>query len=281
MAIKENVDKSVFILREIKARYKNPAILLSCGKDSTTILHLTKEAFGEIPFPVVHLDTSYKFPEMYETRKNLEEEFGFKMVIHRNEEALKEGCSKEKCGSFDCCNKLKTQNLKQLLAEKGYDALIVGIRRDECGVRNEENYFSPRDNDCNFKQLEVTGEGRTNEDIGIKSLTDIEFAGWDVYATEYSESNHTRVHPLLHWTEVEVWEYLKQKNAKMCSLYFAKDGKRFRSLGCAPCTEPVDSNAVTFEEIIEEIKTSPVKERDGRNLDKENQMEQLRSLGYM
>ncbi len=281
MGIKENVEKSVFVLREVKARYKNPAILASFGKDSTAILNLCIDTFGEIPFPVVHLDTSYKFPEMYEIRDKLEKEMGFNLIIHKNEEALTNGCSKEKCGSFECCHQLKTMNLKKLLKKYKFDALLVGIRRDECGVRNEENYFSPRDNDCNFKQIEVTGEGRTNEDIGVKSLTDMELSGWGLYATEYKDSNHTRIHPLLHWSEAEIWEYLKQKNASMCSLYFSKNGKRFRSLGCAPCTESIESEASNFDEVIEEIKNTQIKERSGRNLDKENQMEMLRSLGYM
>ncbi|MCF7831226.1 phosphoadenosine phosphosulfate reductase family protein [Candidatus Gracilibacteria bacterium] len=281
MGVKENVEKSVFILREVKARYKNPAMLSSFGKDSTAIINLIQDAFGYQPFPVIHLDTGYKFPEMYEIRDKLQKEFGFKLIIHRNEEALSEGCSKETCGSFECCNQLKTQNLKKALAKYGFDALIVGIRRDECGVRNEENYFSPRDNDCNFKQLEVTGAGREDDDIGVVSLTDTEFSGWGIYATEYKESNHTRIHPLLHWSEKQIWEYLQKKNATVCPLYLSKNGKRFRSLGCYPCTEPVDSEASNFEEIIKEIETTQVKERSGRNLDKENQMESLRALGYM
>lgn len=281
MGIKDNVDKSIFILREVKARCKNPAILSSFGKDSTAILNLCVDAFGEVPFPVIHLDTGYKFPEMYETRDKLQKEFGFELIIHRNEEALANGCSKKNCGSFECCNQLKTMNLKKLLAKYKFDALIVGIRRDECGVRNEEKYFSPRDNDCNFKQIEVTGTGREDDDIGVKSLTDTEFSGWGLYATEYKDSNHTRIHPLLHWTEREIWEYLKKKNATICPLYISKNGKRFRSLGCLPCTEPVNSTASNFDEIIEEITHTDIKERSGRNLDKENQMEMLRSLGYM
>ncbi len=281
MSIKDNIEKSVYILREVKARYKNPAILSSFGKDSTAILNLVQDAFGNQPFPVVHLDTSYKFPEMYETRDKLQKEFKFKLIIHRNEEALKNGCSKDSCGGFECCNQLKTLNLKKLLAKYNFDALIVGIRRDECGVRNEENYFSPRDNECNFKQLEITGKGRDNEDIGIISLTDTEFSGWDIYATEYKESNHTRIHPLLHWSEKDIWEYLKQKKATICPLYFSKNNKRFRSLGCLPCTEPIESSAANYEEIIKELETTKIKERSGRDLDKENRMESLRALGYM
>lgn len=276
--LKKLENQSIFIIREVRSKFKNPAILCSFGKDSTVMLHLVNEAFGKIPFPVVHLDTGYKFPEMYKFRDDLQKEMGFELIIVKNEEAIASGMN-PKMGHFECCNALKTENLKKLIRKKGYDALMVGIRRDEHGIRNKEHYFSPRDNEFKWKVTEKSK--RTDSDSGIESLQDPEFSGWGLYATEYKDSQHVRIHPLLHWSEIEIWEYLEVNNLKINPLYFSKNGKRFRSLGCIPCTNPVDSNAKTIQEVIEELRTSKTQERDGRENTKEQLMERLRALGYM
>jgi sulfate adenylyltransferase subunit 2 len=272
-------NKSVYVLREAKVRFKKPAVLCSFGKDSTVMLYLMRDAFGEIPFPVIHLDTGYKFPEMYEYRDWLQKELGFEMIIAKNDEALKAGMGPGK-GHFECCNALKTENLKKVVRDNGFDALMVGIRRDEHGIRNKEHYMSPRDNDFKWKTSKET-EKAADTDSGLESLQDPEFSGWDLYATEYDDSSHVRVHPLLHWSEEEIWQFIKDRNIRVNPMYFSRGGKRYRSLGCMPCTEPVESEAKTVDEIIEELRTTNIAERDGRLSTKEYNMEKLRSLGYM
>jgi len=184
-------------------------------------------------------------------------------------------------GHFECCNALKTDNLKMVIKEGGYDAILVGIRRDEHGVRAKEHYFSPRDNDFKWKTSKEVEAITTETDSGLVSLQDPEFSGWDLYASEYDDSSHVRIHPLLHWGEEEIWQYVKEKGIEVNPMYFAKNGKRFRSLGCMPCTAPVDSNADTVDKIIEELRITKVEERSGRLSTKEYNMEKLRSLGYM
>jgi sulfate adenylyltransferase subunit 2 len=278
MELKDLENKSVYVLREAKAQFKNPAILCSFGKDSTVMLHLIKRAFGEIPFPVMHLDTGYEFPETYEFRRELQKELDFKLVIARNEKAIAKGVGPDD-GEAACCTALRTDGLKMAMKDGGYDALIVGIRRDEHGLRSKEHFFSPRDNDFQWRVCEEA-KGCVS-DSGLKSLQDPEFSGWDLYASEYSDKSHVRVHPLLHWTEEEVWEYIKAKKIKVNPLYFSKDGKRYRSLGCMPCTQPIESNASTVDDILEELRKAKNSERKGRLSTKEYAMDKLRSLGYM
>ncbi|MBM3309151.1 MAG: sulfate adenylyltransferase subunit CysD [Candidatus Altiarchaeales archaeon] len=276
--LNELESKTIYILREVRVQFKNPAFLCSFGKDSVTMLYIAKKAFGEIPFPVVHLDTGFKFPEMYAYRDRLQKELGFKLIIARNEDASKKGMGPEK-GHFECCNSLKTDNLKQVIAKYGFDAFILGIRRDEHGIRAKERYFSPRDNDFKWKTSRMSRKEGT--DSGLESLQDSEMSGWDLYASVYKDSSHVRIHPLLHWSEIDVWSYIKRNNIKVNPMYFAKEGKRFRSLGCMPCTAPMESNASTVEEIIKELEETQVEERHGRLSTKEHNMEKLRSLGYM
>ena len=138
-------NRSIYIIREAYAEFNNIAILWSTGKDSTASLWLCKQAFfGKIPFPVIHIDTTYKFKQMYDFRDNLAKEWGMNLIIVRNEEAIKSGCDPI-VGNFECCTKLKTEALKQCLDKYGFDALILAIRRDEHGIRGKERYFSPRD----------------------------------------------------------------------------------------------------------------------------------------
>jgi len=279
ISLRELENKSVYVLREVRSQFKNPAVLCSFGKDSVVMLYLIKAAFGGIPFPVVHLDTSFKFPEMYAFRDELQKELGFELVVARNEDALASGMGPDQ-GHFECCNALKTENLKKIVAEKGYDALIVGIRRDEHGIRSKEHFFSPRDNDFKWKTSREA-EKDSDSDSGLVSLQDPEFSGWDIYSSHHKDSSHVRIHPLLPWTELDVWNYIKEKGIKVNPLYFSKDGKRFRSLGCMQCTKPVDSDAASIDEIIEELRETKTAERDGRLSTKEYNMEKLRSLGYM
>lgn len=257
--------RSIAIIREAKAQFKNPAVLWSTGKDSTTTVWLCKKAFfGDIPFPVIHIDTSYKFPEIYEFRNKIAKDWGFNLVVAKNEKALKEGMSPEK-GRLNCCTLLKTEALKSLLRKEEYDALILAIRRDEHGIRAKERYYSPRDTEFRWNYIDQPAEL------------------WDLYVKPSEDFSHMRVHPILHWTELEVWQYVKKEKLPVNPLYFAKNGKRYRSLGCMPCTVPIPSEANAIDEIVQELKTSTIPERAGRSQDKEKayMMQKLRALGYM
>lgn len=257
--------RSVSLIREAKAQFKKPAVLWSTGKDSTATVWLCKKAFlGQIPFPVIHIDTSYKFPQIYEFRDKIAKDWGINLIVAKNKEALRTGMSPKK-GRLDCCTLLKTEALKSLLRKEKYDALILAIRRDEHGIRAKERYYSPRDEEFKWDY--------TNQPAEL----------WDLYVKPSEDFSHMRVHPILHWTELDVWQYVKQENLPINPLYFAKNGKRYRSLGCMPCTVPIPSEASTIDEIIQELKTSTIPERAGRAQDKEKayMMQKLRSLGYM
>jgi len=168
----------------------------------------------------------------------------------------------------------------KLLRKNNVDAAIVSIRRDEHAIRGYERYMSPRDREFKWKIAEEQKGG----DSGMKALQDTELGGWGLFESDFGEEcDHVRVHPILHWDEADVWEYMKEKKLPVNPLYFAKGGKRYRSLGCRPCTLPVESDASTIDEITEELKKTKIKERSGRAQDKESShaMEKLRSLGYM
>lgn len=258
-------NRSLYILREAYAEFRRPAVLWSTGKDSTATLWLCIKAFlGKIPFPVIHIDTTYKFKQMYAFRDNLAKEWGVDLIVARNEEAIRDEVG-PKDGKFECCTGLKTNALMQCLEENGFDALILAIRRDEHGIRAKERYFSPRDEDFTW------------------NYKDQPLEMWDQYQSITEEGNHVRVHPILHWRELDVWEYVRQENLPVNPMYFAKNGKRYRSLGCEPCTMPIDSDAGTIDEIVEELKETKIAERSGRAQDKEKAftMQKLRALGYM
>lgn len=262
--LKDLENQTIYILREAYAEFKRPAVLWSMGKDSTAILWLCRKAFfGKIPFPVIHIDTGYKFKEMYDFRDRIAKEWGLDLVIARNEEAIEEVGPKE--GKFECCTKLKTQALMKCLEENGFDALILAIRRDEHNLRAKERYFSPRDE--NFRW----------------NYKDQPLEMWDQFQGLVGAGTHMRVHPILHWRELDVWEYIKEEEIPVNPMYFAKSGKRMRSLGCEPCTSPIESNATSIDEIIEELKITKIAERTGRAQDKEKvfTMMKLRALGYM
>lgn len=259
--------KSIYIIREAYWEYKdNLAALWSIGKDSTTLVHLTRKAFfAKVPISVIHIDTTFKFKQIYAFRDKYARKWGLKLVIAKNTQALREGMSPEK-NRFNCCNALKTEALKEVIKTYNLQALLVGIRRDEHSLRAKERYFSLRDE--NFKW----------------NYQDQPLEMWqEYYQTEGKEGEHFRIHPLLHWREIDIWRYIKREKIPIVELYFAKGKKRFRSIGCECCCQPIESSANTIEKIIKELEATRIAERSGRAQDKENvyAMQRLRSLGYM
>ncbi len=284
--------RSIHIFREAYANFKNLGMLWSIGKDSTVLLWLARKAFfGHVPFPLVHIDTNYKIPEMIEYRDRLALEWNLNMIYGQNEEALREKRTFPD-GNVDritCCRLLKTEALKHTLSgqwkryrmnhnteqyevdsnTEAFTGIIVGVRSDEEGSRSKERYFSPRDRENLW-------------DVGDQPP---EF--WNQYKTDFAPGTHLRIHPLLDWTELNIWEYIKRENIPTVSLYYDQgEGKRYRSLGCYPCTTPVDSNAKNVDEIIEELRTGKfanIAERSGRAQDKDDGggLETLRKDGYM
>ncbi|MTV48227.1 sulfate adenylyltransferase subunit CysD [Heliobacillus mobilis] len=257
--------ESIYIIREAYRKYKKIAMLWSIGKDSTVLLHLARKAFyGHCPIPLVHIDTTFKIPEMITYRDKIAQEWGLKLVVGKNEEALRDGMNPER-GRLDCCTALKTEGLQQIMAKHEFQGLLMGIRRDEEGSRGKERYFSPRNKDFEWNFKEQPPEL------------------WNQFQTEFPAGTHVRVHPLLHWTELNVWQYILHENIPVIDLYFSKNGKRYRSLGCAPCTAPITSEAKNVEEIIEELKNTRETERSGRAQDQVDAyaMQKLRVRGYM
>ena len=283
--LKELENKSIYIIREAFKAFKKPAVLWSIGKDSTSLLWLCKKALPlGAKLNVIHIDTGCKFKEIYEFREKYAKEWNLNLMVAKNPEPDKQNIT-HLTDKFQCCNLRKTQALKNLVKEKGFDGLFVGIRRDEHGIRAKESYFSPRDAQFKWKIVrEKSEEEKLQGDSPFEALADTELAGWDIFATEFGEdTDHVRIHPILHWTEKDIWEYTKANNLPAVSLYFAKNHKRFRSIGCEPCCSPVDSDADTIDKIIKELETTKVREREGRAQDKEQEymMQKLRSLGYM
>jgi sulfate adenylyltransferase subunit 2 len=286
----ENI--SVHILREAYANFKQLCMLWSIGKDSTVLLWLTRKAFfGHVPFPLVHIDTNYKIPEMIEYRDRLTRDWKLMMIVGKNEEALEQKQTFPD-GAVDriaCCRNLKTKalintlngtwkrlryshNTNQYEVDRNtepYTGVIVGARADEEGSRSKERYFSPRDTYSEW-------------DIGDQPP---EF--WNQFKTDFAPGTHLRIHPLLDWTELNIWEYIERENIPTVSLYYNHgDGTRYRSLGCWPCTNPINSESRTISEIINELKSGNLKniaERAGRAQDKDDGggLETLRREGYM
>ena len=257
---------SMYIVREAYSRFKNIGLLWSMGKDSTALLWICRKAFfGEIPFPVIHIDTSYKFKEMYAFRDRLAQEWQLDLRIARNTAALEAGMGPHVGTRIDCCNTLKTQALKDMLAAGNLSAILLAIRRDEHGIRAKERYFSPRDEEFAWNYQNQPPEL------------------WDQFKSSSEGADHVRVHPMLHMTELDIWRYIRREGIPVNELYFSRAGKRYRSLGCDSCCAPSDSEASTIDEIIAELETTTVSERSYRAQDKEDSytMQKLRSLGYM
>lgn len=286
----ENI--SIFILREAYASFRNLCMLWSIGKDSTVLLWLARKAFfGHVPFPLVHIDTRFKIPEMIAYRDRLTREWQLTMIYGENTEALlaKQTFPDGNLDRITCCRRLKTDALRHTLDgtwpryrynhktgryerdpnTEPYTGVIVGVRSDEEGSRSKERYFSPRN------QVSVW-------DIGDQPP---EF--WSYYKTDFAPGTHVRVHPLLDWTELNIWEYIRQENIPTVSLYYNHgDGTRYRSLGCYPCTFPIESNSRNADEIIEELRSGQLRniaERSGRAQDEDDEggLETLRRGGYM
>jgi sulfate adenylyltransferase subunit 2 len=284
--------RSVHILREAYASFKKLGMLWSIGKDSTVLLWLARKAFfGHVPFPLIHIDTAYKIPEMIAYRDRLVAEWNLTLIYGQNEQALadKHTFPDGTADRIACCRLLKTEALRRTLSGEGtryrfnharrsyevdrntepFTGIIAGIRADEEGSRSKERYFSARSHGNAW-------------DIGDQPP---EF--WNQYKTEFAPGTHVRIHPLLDWTELNVWEYIGRERIPTVSLYYDHgEGTRYRSLGCWPCTKPVSSDARDVDAIIAELRTGKfrnIAERSGREQDKEDGggLETLRREGYM
>jgi sulfate adenylyltransferase subunit 2 len=291
-SLKKLEAQSVYILREAYRSFKQLCMLWSIGKDSTVLLWLARKAFfGHVPIPLVHIDTHYKIPEMIRYRDEIAREWRLQMICGENAEALraKQTFPDGNTDRLGCCRNLKIEALRNTLSgewpryrlncqtgryepdsnREPYTGVIVGVRADEEGSRSKERYFSPRD--------------KYNE----WSVGDQPPEFWNQFKTDFAPGTHVRVHPLLDWTELHIWEYIDREKIPIIPLYFNRgDGKRYRSLGCYPCTIPVESTASNTREIIEELRSgkfSQIAERAGRAQDKEDSggLESLRRDGYM
>jgi sulfate adenylyltransferase subunit 2 len=290
--LQELENRSIHILREAYANFRSLGMLWSIGKDSTVLLWLARKAFfGHVPFPLIHIDTSFKIPEMIRYRDRLAAEWKLNLIYGENAEALAAGRTFPS-GAIDritCCGLLKSEALRRTLsgewprhrfnaASGGYEldpnrepftGVIAGIRADEEGSRSKERYFSPRSTESVWDIAEQPPEF------------------WNQFKTEFAPGTHLRIHPILDWTELNIWEYIQRERIPTVSLYYNQgDGRRYRSLGCWPCTNPIESSARTVDEIIEELRTGKLRnvaERSGRAQDKDDGggLETLRRDGYM
>jgi sulfate adenylyltransferase subunit 2 len=284
--------RSIHVLREAYACFKSLGMLWSIGKDSTVLLWLARKAFfGHVPFPLIHIDTAFKIPEMIQYRDRLAAEWNLNLIYGQNVQALAEKRTFPD-GTVDritCCSLLKTEALRRTISGEGprwrfnhakktyeldrnaepFTGIIAGVRADEEGSRSKERTFSPRNQ-------------RSAWNVGEQPP---EF--WNQYKTEFAPGTHVRIHPLLDWTELNIWEYIQRESIPTVSLYYNQgSGKRYRSLGCWPCTNPVESEARNAGEIIEELRSGKFKniaERSGRAQDKDGGggLEALRREGYM
>jgi len=240
--------ETITILREAYRASSKPCMLWSIGKDSTALLWMARKAFlGRVPFPMVLLETFMELPEVYEFRDRLITEWQLDYFAQI------------------CPPESEVDQLRTMLREQKFDAVMVGIRRDEQAMRAKERVFSPRRIDGTWDVKEQPPEF------------------WGYYTTSVPDGAHLRVHPLLSWTELDIWEYTLRENIPYVPLYLARDGKRYRSLGEKNITVPIESNASTIEEIIEELRATRVPERAGRTMDNESEasFERLRAGGYM
>jgi sulfate adenylyltransferase subunit 2 len=286
--------ESIQILREVAAEFSNPVMLYSIGKDSSCMVRLAQKAFfpGRIPFPLLHIDTTYKFREMIEFRDEFIKSIGAKLIVHTNRQAIADGANPLRIGTQKCCGLLKTRALLDGLAAGGYDAAFGGARRDEEKSRAKERVYSFRDE---FGQWDPKNQ---RPEL------------WNVYNSRVDKGQHIRVFPLSNWTELDVWQYIERERIPIVPLYYAKlrpmvvrGGAlipveqefmlsptekpqmvmcRMRSLGCSPCTGAIHSDADTIEKIIDEMKLVRRSERENRVIDhdQEGSMEIKKREGY-
>jgi len=284
--------ESIHIIREVVAEFRNPVMLYSIGKDSSVMLHLARKAFypSPLPFPLLHVDTGYKFQEMITFRDEYTKSIGARLIVHRNEEAIAQGAHPTKLGVGRCCGALKTTALLQALEKYGFDAAFGGARRDEERSRAKERIFSFRDE---FGQWDPRNQ---RPEL------------WNLYNGRIHEGESVRVFPLSNWTEMDVWEYILEQKIPIVPLYFSKprevikrgnllipaegaqalEGEkvetvtcRFRTLGCSPCTGAVYSDATTLEEIVRESALATRSERETRIIDHgASSMEDKKKEGY-
>ena len=255
--------QSVYILREAFNKIEPLAMLWSLGKDSNVMVWLARKAFfGRVPFPVMHLDTGKEFPETYAFRARYAAEWGLELIADACPPIEQSDASLPPASRFTA---RKTEGLKAALAKYGFRGIIAGIRRDEQATRAKERVFSPR--------------GQT----GQWDFRDQPPEFWDQYKTDYPPETHLRIHPLLHWTEIDIWRYIQREEIPVVPLYFARNGRRYRSLGEEGITFPIESNAATIAEIIAELERTRTEERAGRAMDHEAEdaFERLRADGYM
>lgn len=292
--LKQLEAESIHIIREVAAEFDNPVMLYSVGKDSAVMLHLAMKAFypGKLPFPLLHVDTTWKFKEMIEFRDRIAQRLGLDLIVHTNQEGIESGVGPFTHGSEKHTDIMKTQALRQALTKYKFDAAFGGARRDEEKSRAKERVFSFRDKNHGWDPKNQRPEL------------------WNIYNGKVNKGESIRVFPLSNWTELDIWQYIYLNDIEIVPLYFAKprpvvsmDGVdimvddermpiagqkvetkmvRFRTLGCYPLTGAVDSDATTLPEIIQEMLLATTSERQGRLIDsdKSGSMEDKKRKGY-
>ena len=293
--LKQLEAESIHIIREVAAEFQNPVMLYSIGKDSAVMLHLARKAFypGRLPFPVLHVDTGWKFREMYSFRERMVEEMDLDLLVHMNPEGIEQGIGPFTHGSAVHTDVMKTQGLKQALDKYGFDAAFGGARRDEEKSRAKERVYSFRDKHHRWDPKNQRPEL------------------WNIYNGKVHKGESIRVFPLSNWTELDIWQYIYLESIPIVPLYFAaerpvvnRDGSlimvddermplnpgetpemkmvRFRTLGCYPLTGAVESTATTLPEIIQEMLLTTSSERQGRLIDSDQagSMEEKKRKGY-
>jgi len=287
--------EAIHIMREVVAECEKPGMLYSVGKDSSVMLHLARKAFapGKLPFPLLHVDTTWKFQEMIAFRDQMAAKHKFQLLTHTNPDGLKQNISPFEHGSAVHTDIMKTQALKQALNEHQFDAVFGGARRDEEKSRAKERIFSFRDEQHRWDPRNQRPEL------------------WNIYNTKLKPKQSLRVFPLSNWTELDIWQYIYQENIEIPELYFAKKRPvvrrngtlimvdderlklepgeqpeykmvRFRTLGCYPLTGAIESTATTLPEIIQEMLLTKTSERQGRVIDHDSSgsMEKKKMEGY-
>ena len=293
--LRELEAESIHIIREVAAEFENPVMLYSIGKDSSVMVRLAEKAFapGKVPFPLMHIDSKWKFKEMTEFRDKYAKEKGWNLIVHYNKKGFEEGIGPFTHGSKVHTDIMKTQALLEGLTKYGFDAAFGGARRDEEKSRAKERIFSFRDK---YHQWDPKNQ---RPEL------------WDIYNAKVHKGESIRVFPISNWTELDIWQYIRLENIPIVPLYFAKkrpivefngakilvddermpkelaetakmEMVRFRTLGCYPLTGAVESNADTIEKIVEEMMTVTVSERTTRviDFDQEASMEQKKREGY-